>query len=246
MTSNAATRPVATLRFPTEASYETNLKTLIELLAATPENAIVVAPEVCLTGFDYDRFDAAADFAALALDALCAAVGERVLIYTQVERRSDGIYNVARVLHRGASVHEQAKAKLFRLGDEHSHFMPGSDTAIVPFEVEGIRMGILICFELRFKELWKQLEGCDIIAVPAQWGKLRSAHFATLTEALAVMNQCYVLASDAANEDTSGLSGIISPFGETLRNGNVLCLQGEYSKNEVRRMRRYLDVGING
>ena len=239
-------RPVATLRFATLPDYTTNLDTLVTALESLPSNAVVVAPEVCLTGFDYEHFDAAAAFAQKALERLLALPGEQILVLTMIERREDGIYNVAKVLHRGRVVHEQAKVKLFKLGDEHSHFSPGSEEEIVPFEIEGIRLGILICFELRFKSLWQQLEGCDIIAVPAQWGRLRSEHFVTLSEALAVMNQCYVLASDAANEETSGQSGIISPFGAVQRNGNVLCLEGEYSQKEVQRMRRYLDVGING
>lgn len=246
MTSDAATRPLATLRFATDPDYRKNLATLVEAIKSLPDDAIIVAPEVCLTGFDYDRFDAAADFTRDALAALLPIIESQVVVLTLVERREDGICNVAKVLHRGKVIHEQAKAMLFKLGDEHSHFAAGDEDEIVPFEVDGLRMGILICFELRFKHLWQKLEGCDIIAVPAQWGKLRSAHYVTLTEALAVMNQCYVLASDAANADTSGLGGIITPFGEAERNGNALCLQGEYSHKVVRRMRRYLDVGING
>lgn len=239
-------RPVATLRFATLPDYTTNLDTLVRSLESLPSNAIVVAPEVCLTGFDYEHFDAACAFAEKALERLLALPGEQIVILTMIERRKDGVYNVAKVLHRGRVVHEQAKVKLFKLGGEDSHFAPGSETEIVPFEMEGIRFGILICFELRFKSLWQKLEGCDIIALPAQWGRLRSGHFLVLSEALAVMNQCYVLASDAANSETSGESGIISPFGEVARNGNALCLEGEYSEKEVQRMRRYLDVGING
>ena len=244
-TGDTGERTLCSLRFKTIASYTQNLETLVELIEDSPENAIIVAPEVCLTNFDYERFGEAADFAPIALECLMPLAGNRIVILTLIERRSDGIYNVAKVLHKGEMVHEQAKARLFKFGGEHDFFSEGRDDEIVSFEIDGIRMGILICFELRFKALWQKLEGCDIIAVPAQWGKLRSRNYVTLTEALAVMNQCYVIASDTANDDTTGESGVITPFGEAVRNGNIPCLNVVYDEKEVRKMRRYLDVGID-
>jgi predicted amidohydrolase len=238
-------RPLCSLRFASAGSYDENLSLLRSLIEQTPENAIVVAPEVCLTNFDYDNFDAAADFAPEALESLLTLSSSRIIVLTLIERRSDGIYNVAKVLHDGEVVHEQAKARLFKFGGEHDYFAEGGDDEIVLFEVDGLKMGLLICFELRFKALWQKLEGADIIAVPAQWGKLRTEHYVTLTEALAVMNQCYVVASDSANPDMTGESGIISPFGEVQRNGNMPCLEALYDEKEVQKMRRYLDVGIN-
>jgi predicted amidohydrolase len=110
--------------------------------------------------------------------------------------------------------------------------------------VDGLRFGRLICFEIRFKHFWEQLEGADILLIPAQWGKLRTQNFVSLTNAFAIINQCYVVASDTANSDTTGMSGIISPFGEEERNGKSVCLRGNYKEKEVRKMRRYLDVGI--
>ncbi len=44
---------LCTLQFESTSNYENNLKTLIELIEQTPDNAIVLAPEVCLTDFDY-------------------------------------------------------------------------------------------------------------------------------------------------------------------------------------------------
>ena len=246
MTSNSKERTLCSLRFASVPDYEQNLQTLLELIKTTPQNAVVVAPEVCLSGFDYEHFDAAADFAPEALERLLECSGSRIVVLTLIERRRDGIYNVAKVLHGGRVVHEQAKAKLFRFGGEHDYFTEGSEEEIVRFEVDGLKMGLVICFELRFKTLWQKLEGAEIIVVPSRWGILRSDNFVTLTQALAVMNQCYVVASDASNDEFTGQSGIITPFGEAERNGNRLCLQLPYSEKEVRKMRRYMDVGIDG
>jgi len=114
----------------------------------------------------------------------------------------------------------------------------------VTFEIDGLKFGLLICFEIRFKQFWQRLEGADIVLIPAQWGKLRTQNFVSLTNALAIINQCYVVASDTANSDTTGMSGIITPFGEEQRNGKEVILVADYKEKEVRKMRRYLDVGI--
>ena len=244
MTSRFEERPLCTLRFNTEnASYEENLQKLLTLIDEAADSAIVVAPEVCLTNFDYDHFEEAADFTLVALPLLLEKTQTKTVILTMIERRTDGIYNVAKVLHRGQVIHEQAKANLFKFGGEHDYFEEGSDDEIVLFDVDGIKMGIMICFELRYKDLWQKLEGADIIAIPSQWGKIRTQNFLSLTNALAIMNQCYVAASDTSNSDMTGMSGIISPFGEENRNEDAECLEMRCEK-EIVKMRRYLDVGI--
>lgn len=242
MTSKS--RPIVSLCFATDPDFTKNLDHLVALIDQSPEDAIVVAPEVCLSGFAYERFEEAAAFTDTALEALLSRVGDRLLIFTAITRIDGAFYNIAYALHDGALLHTQAKAKLFALGGETEHFTAGSDDAIVPFVFEGIKIGILICFELRFKTLWQQLEGCDIIAISAQWGKLRKDHFVILTEALALINQCYVIASDADNEDTTAMSGIVTPFGSPLRNNGSELLCSRYEARTVESMRRYLNVGI--
>ncbi len=238
-------RPLCTLQFESTDSYENNLKQLLEGIEQTPANAVVLAPEVCLTGFDYTHFEAAAQFSATATDALLKVAKTRIVALTLVEKKETGeFFNVAKVLHEGKVVHEQPKNRLFKLGDEHTYFTQGEEKKLPLFEIEGIKFGLLICFELRFKKYWQDLEGADIILVPARWGKTRADNFKVLTEALAVMNQCYVMAADASNEECSSMSRIVSPFGKSTANGNALCLCVAYDQQEIRQMRRYLDVGI--
>jgi len=239
-------RPLCSLAFASEAnSYDENLSALLSLAKKAPSNALIVFPEVAVTNFDYDHFEAAAAYAEVITRALKEVAQEQIIIATMIEKRQDGkTYNVAKVFHQGRVIHEQAKVKLFKFGGEHDYFAPGDESEITLFEVDGLRIGMLICFELRFKQFWQKLEGADIMLIPAQWGKLRSQNFVSLTNALAIMNQCYVVASDADNSDTSGMSGIITPFGEESRNGGLVCLEGNFSEKEVYKMRRYLDVGI--
>jgi predicted amidohydrolase len=237
-------KPLVSLSLPTEEIFENNLTKLILHIVQSPDDAIIVAPEVALSGFAYDRFEQAADFTPYALDKLMGFLGNRLLIFTAITRLGDEVYNIAYALSGSGVIHAQPKVKLFPLGGEVEHFTAGDESKVTIFTHNGLKIGILICFELRFKHLWQTLEGCDLIAIPAQWGKIRTEHFVTLTNALAVMNQCYVIASDAANDDTSGESGIINPFGHELRNSGLESLSSIYEQRTVASMRRYLDLGI--
>ena len=168
----------------------------------------------------------------------------KTVILTIIERRADEVFNFVKVFHNGEVIYERPKVRLFRFGDEHKFMSEGSDETLKIIEVDGVKIALFICFELRFKELWQLSQGADLIAVPSYWGVLRTEHFKSLTQALAIMNQCYVVASDSLNEECTKMSGIITPQGEVHRNGNKPCLELEYKKKEITLMRRYMDVGI--
>jgi predicted amidohydrolase len=47
---------LCSLLFETTRDYKSNLQTLLYLIEKTPQKSLIVAPEVCLTGFDYENF----------------------------------------------------------------------------------------------------------------------------------------------------------------------------------------------
>lgn len=235
---------LCSLSFLTTNSYESNLQTLLNLIEQTPPKSLIVAPEVCLSGFDYERFEDVCAFAPRAIQEIKKASRDKIIVLTIIEKKGGEVFNFAKVFYNGEVVYERAKAKLFRIGAEHEHFAQGSEEEIKIIEVDGIKIGLIICFELRFKDVWQKLEGSDVIVTPSWWGVLRSENFKTLTRALAVLNQCYVVASDSLNEECTKMSGIIKPDGTELRNGNKPCLEVDYIQKEIALMRRYMDVGI--
>jgi predicted amidohydrolase len=235
---------LCSLLFKTTSDYKQNLETLLSLIDECNEKSFIVAPEVCLTSYDYENFEAVLEFAPYAIEAIKAASQNKIIILTILERRNGEVFNFAKVFHNGEVVYERAKAKLFRFGDEHKYMQEGSVDDFKIVEVDGIKIAVFICFELRFKELWSKSEGADVIAVPAWWGKIRSEHFKVLTQSLALVNQCYVVASDSQNEECTQISTIVSPQAKALYGGNKPCLEVEYNKKEISLMRRYMDVGI--
>jgi len=244
MTSKTDEHTLCSLLFKTTPNYNTNLQTLLTLINQTKVKSIIVAPEVCLTGFDYDNFDELLAFADKANAALKEASKDKIIILSIIEKIGDEVFNFVKLFHNGEIVHQRAKAKLFRFGGEHNHFVEGKDEDVKVIEVDGIKIALLICFELRFKNLWAEIEGADVIAVPSWWGVIRTEHFKSLTQTLAIMNQCFVVASDPLNDDCSKMSGIINPKGEVIRNQKKELLEVPFQRDEITLMRRYMDVGI--
>ena len=235
---------LCSLLFETTTEYKKNLQTLLDLIGQAGNNSLIVAPEVCLTAYDYDNFEAVLEFAPYAIESIKKASHNKIIIVTILEKRDGEVFNFAKIFHNGSVVYERAKAKLFRFGNEHKYMQEGSVDAFKIVEVDGIKIAVFICFELRFKELWQKSEGADVIAVPSWWGAIRTEHFKIFTQALALMNQCYVVASDSKNEECTGESGIIDPQGKAVRNEEKSLLCSPFSQKEIHLMRRYMDVGI--
>ncbi len=232
---------VSTLQLKTKKGYEANLQKLLEFVA-TSESQLIVASELCLTNFDYKHFENVANFYDRALERLLEAVSDKILILTMTKREGESFFNQALVIHNHQVVHKQNKYRLFTLGDETKYFTAGQKEDIVKFSIDGISYGILICFELRFKELWQKLEGTDIILIPARWGKARKKHLEVLSKALAIMNQTFVIVSNSADDDMASSSAIISPWGESYSDDTLEVLTKKINLKEVKKSRRLINM----
>ena len=231
---------VVTLQLPSHQRYQENLDALLLHLENNYDKHIIVAPEVFLTGYDYEHMSTAAKFSANALKTLKKVVNEQIVVLTLILEDGDEFVNQAVVIHKHKIVHRQNKVKLFRLGDEDLYFRAGKRKKIQLFEIEGVKYALLICFELRFKELWKLVEGADVIFVPSRWGKLRKIHLEVLSRALAVMNQCYVIVSNSSDDDMASSASIISPAGTVTIDDTLEAVAGTIDFREIKKMRRYI------
>jgi nitrilase len=90
------------------------------------------------------------------------------------------------------------------------------------FDADGVRTGLSVCYDLRFPELFRRYNPCDLIAVPAAFTYTTGEkHWELLLRARAVENQCYVIApaQGGLHENgrrTWGHSMIVGPWGEVL------------------------------
>jgi predicted amidohydrolase len=231
---------VAVLNLSTTKRYQKNLDKLLTIIRKSRDKKIIVAPEVYLTAYDYEHLHTAAMFSAKALKLLQKEVDKQIVVLTLMLEENGSFVNQAVVIHKHKIVYKQNKVKLFKLGDEDLYLHAGKKKKVVPFEIEGIKYAIIICFELRFKDLWKQIEGVDIVIIPARWGLARKRHLEILSSALAVMNQCYVLLSNSSNGDMASSSAIISPNGNVIRDDSKEIIDGIVDFREIKKMRRYI------
>ncbi|MEA3352795.1 MAG: carbon-nitrogen hydrolase family protein [Campylobacterota bacterium] len=233
-----------TLQIKTTDNFKKNLKRLIKYLKQTPKNSIIVAPELCLNGYAYDRIDDAVSITKEAIPVLKKLSKNKTITLTMTEKKKNNYLNTLFIFHKGKIVHKQSKNKLFVLNDERHYFTNGNIEDIKIIDIDGIKIAAMICFELRFIELWQRIQGADIILIPAMWGILRKENFETLTKALAVANQCFVIASDSANNDMAKSSAIITPFGNATLDDNKNIIELDADLKEIKKMRRYMNVGI--
>ena len=127
---------------------------------------------------------------------------------------------------RGKQIARYDKIHLFGmdLGNEHYQesktIEPGNEVVVVnsPFG----RIGLSICYDLRFPELYRAMPGVDIIIVPSAFTATTGrAHFEILIRARAIENLAYVIAPaqggyHLSGRETHGDSMIVDPWGVVL------------------------------
>lgn len=105
---------------------------------------------------------------------------------------------------------------------ESNHTEPGD--AVVVVNVAGVRVGLAICYDIRFPELFRQMvtQGVDLIVLPSAFTRVTGeAHWHTLLRARAIENQCYIVAACQVGthdngRETYGHSIIIDGWGRII------------------------------
>jgi predicted amidohydrolase len=87
-------------------------------------------------------------------------------------------------------------------------------------DVEGVRVGLTTCYDLRFPELTRVLaeRGAELVLVPAAWvaGERKVEHWRTLVAARAIENTVYVAAVGQPAPRYTGHSLVVAPSGDVL------------------------------
>lgn len=82
------------------------------------------------------------------------------------------------------------------------------------------RMGMLICYDLRFPEISRILasSGSEVLAAPSAWvkGELKEEHWIALNRTRAVENGCYMISPDQVGNIYCGRSLVVDPYGRII------------------------------
>jgi len=119
----------------------------------------------------------------------------------------------------GQEILHYRKIHSFSLADEQKHYEAGSEIATV--EIESVRVTPLICYDLRFPELFRAAaKGTDLFVVIANWPTRRAHAWRTLLAARAIEDQAWVLGvnrvGDAQGHPHRGDSTLVDPWGDIV------------------------------
>ncbi|MEA2070117.1 MAG: nitrilase-related carbon-nitrogen hydrolase [Asgard group archaeon] len=214
-----------------------NLAKITQLLANYTESIdLLVVPELFTTGFCYDKFDVLAEeknnsetinsLEKLSQEYSIGIAGSILMVHKHNKKMaSKKALNIGFIIEpaKGA-IYSYQKVNLWN--QEKKHFIPGN---ILPEPVNFMNkatIGLLICYDLRFPEMYRKLalNGADIILTTAAWPSARVQHFNLLAAARALENTCYhLVVNRIGREETTatttlypGSSRIINPCGKSI------------------------------
>ncbi len=214
---------------------EENLaKALIHMNNAAKAGAnIVILPEIFHCPYDVKIFrEEALTLDSHLLQTLREASKEHNLVLVAgsvVEKAEDHLYNTSFVFEKGELLGKHRKVHLFDIDlpgmsfQESSTFQAGDKATVIDTSLG--KIGVAICFDLRFPELIKTmaLHGAEIIVAPAAFNTVTGPlHWDIVLQSRALDSQCYLLVcSPALNENYSyhayGHSAIIDPMGQIVK-----------------------------
>lgn len=183
---------------------------------------LALLPEMWATGFAYRQLNELASRTGEVVAELTTLSRQygMVIVGSLPEPHEEKVYNTAYVLDNGELKGKYRKIHLFSLMQEDRSFDGGTEWLLVDTSVG--RVGVFICYDLRFPELARRLalEGAEILVVPGEWPKPRQEHWRTLLRARAIENQLFVIAANCCGMvgklDFFGMSMIIDPKGEVV------------------------------
>ncbi|HSP86734.1 MAG TPA: carbon-nitrogen family hydrolase, partial [Ignavibacteriaceae bacterium] len=201
-----------------------NQEKILSLLEKEPpQNSLLIFPEMTLTGFsmnteklseerDGESFKFFSDVAKKYSSNIMAGI---------IEKSGTDYFNT--LLHidsSGALLNYYRKIHPFSFSDEDKNFT-GSNKPVIT-EIGKCKIGLSICYDLRFPELFRfyAKERIDLIINIANWPTPRIEHWKTLLKARAIENQCFVAGCNRISSDPyveyNGFSSIFDPMGHEV------------------------------
>lgn len=232
---------VAAIQMNSKADVDQNLHDAANLIAQAAEKGsrLVVLPEMFpLFGLSEDKiFSAYRDFNQPRFEKFLSTqafthhiwlVGGSFPAFNPAENKA---YNTCLVFNpQGEQVARYDKIHLFdvtlpsakNVYQESSFICSGNNLVVIDTEVG--RIGIAICYDIRFPEIFRALvaKGCEIFVIPTAFTfETGKAHWEVLLRARAIENFCYVIGAcqeglHANGRQTFGHSMIVNPWGEVL------------------------------
>jgi omega-amidase len=182
------------------------------------------------------------------------AAGLSIAIVSGVSERDQSvIYNSQVVVNaKGDIAAKYRKTHLYAVSPVEEQRCFAAGDCLAGFELGGLNFGFSICYDLRFPEMYRKLaveRNVGALLISSAWPFPRVEHWRVLTQARAIENQAYIIASNRVGKDEElwfcGNSAIIDPRGVIIAAASAdreELIHAEISKELVLAVRRRMQT----
>ncbi len=142
--------------------------------------------------------------------------------FYEKSRKKDRVYDTSFLIGKsGKVISTYRKIHLYdALGFKESDKMVSGSKIAKPAKTSLGKIGMMICYDLRFPEMSRLLAiaGAEVLVAPSAWvkGNMKEQHWITINKTRAIENGCYVIAPDQVGNIYCGRSLVVDPYGKIL------------------------------
>lgn len=197
--------------------------------AASSDAALIAFPEQFATGWDPHSHHHIEDLSGPIVSGLVTYAAEySISILGSFRQRHDLLPTNTCVIIRedGSIAGQYAKMHPFSFAGEDRWYAPGDGISV--FRLEGVVLGIAICYDLRFPELFRIYadKGVHGVVVPSAWPESRIRQWELFIRARAVENQMYII-----GVNTTGKNPVDAYNGDSMTagpDGSIIARAGNH------------------
>ena len=224
---------VAVAQFKASTKKETNLKKIIGFIceAAKKKASLIAFPEFMM--FYTNSAQTPKELTNLAetingnfVKSIANAAKENKIqvvgSFYEKSSKKDRVYDTSFVINKsGKVISTYRKIHLYdALGFRESDKMTSGSKIAKPVKTTIGKIGMMICYDLRFPEMSRSLAvaGSEVLVAPSAWvkGENKEEHWLTINKTRAIENGCYVIAPDQVGNIYCGRSVVVDPYGKIL------------------------------
>jgi omega-amidase len=169
---------------------------------------LLIFPEMTLTGFSLNiekNSEDRGDSNTITRFKKKSKESNMAIIFGMLIKDGEFFYNKSFFISdNGSVIGEYAKIHTFSFAGEDALVNSGSELVVVPYK--GLNIGMSICYDLRFPELFSALGGkSDLIVNIANWPNKRFDHWVALLKSRAIENQIYIVGVNRTGVDGNHL-----------------------------------------
>lgn len=159
------------------------------------------------------------------------------------------VFNTLIALRDGKVIARYDKIHLYdAFAVQESRLVSAGESLPPLIEVDGIRVGLMTCYDVRFPEMARRLvlDGASLLVLPAAWvrGPHKEMHWEVLVTARALENTCYVVAAGECGPRNIGNSMVVDPLGIAIARAaeSPALLVADIDPQRIAEVRRALPV----